>query len=288
MNRGVLLLALGNPLYSKLAYNLSVSLRHVSPDINITLIKAGDSLSHLTDIDKYFFNKKAECPVDYFTNNGAIDYLKAKLYLNKLTPYDETIFFDADMIFSPYKKVEQIFDELKDIDFTMANRGVTNEGGHSDWITISEIEQFYGFNKWYDLSSEFIYWKKSEQTDKIFNDAQEYYKDDLLNVKPFNGGKPDEPFFCLSLLKNDLPPHKLPYAPSYWEPANNNKRINSNDLWNNYYLLSIGGRVVGDRVKTIYDNIVQYYGYHRNVDVYKHSNGGLHNKSKVIKERQLI
>ena len=40
-----------------------------------------------------------------------------------ISPFDETIFLDVDMIWNPKKKPEDLFEELNNPDFTMCNEG---------------------------------------------------------------------------------------------------------------------------------------------------------------------
>ena len=285
--KGVVLLALGDPrVYSKYAYNLAVSIKQCSPETEITIVYNSGSLSHLDEIELFHFDRKIICPPSYYTTDGRTEYVKAKLYLDKLTPYEKTIFFDVDMVFSPYKKMNTLWSELDGLQFTMACRGESEvDAGQSAWVDLSEIKQYYGFTSWYDLSSEVIYFEKSDLVNKIFEDARTYYHQSVLNVREFAGGKPDEPFFCLSMLSNNIRPHLMPYKPSYWEYANGDKGkyINEQDLWNNYYLLSMGGKVPSPRIEKIYNNAMKYYGHNKGVGYYD----AIH-KGKFLTERSLI
>lgn len=285
--KGILLMALGDPrVYAYYAYNLAVSLKQCSPEVKIAIIYNGNSLTHLDSMELFHFDQKIVCPVEYYTHEGRTEYIKAKLYLNKLTPFEETLFLDADMVFSPYKKVQSIWDDLANIDFTMACRGMSDvDAGQSAWVNLSEVREYYGFDKWYDLSSEFIYFKDTPANEKLFEDARDFYNHELLNVREFAGGKPDEPFYCLAMLKNGIAPHKIPYKPSYWEYANgkNGTYIKEQELWNNYYLLSMGGKMTSNRIEVIYNNIMKYYAHHKGVGYYNAIQ-----KSKVLKERSLI
>jgi len=285
--KGVLLMALGDPrVYAYYAYNLAVSIKYCSPETNIAIVYNGNSLSHLNDIELFHFDKKILCPDEYFTHNGKTEYIKAKLYLDKLTPYEQTLFLDADMVFSPYKKMADLWNDFNNLNFTMACRGESEvDAGQSAWVDLKEVSMYYGFDKWYDLSSEVIYFNNTGLVDTLFDDARSYYNDVLLNVREFSGGKPDEPFYCLSMLKNNIAPHKVPYKPSYWEYANgkNGTFIKENDLWNNYYLLSMGGKMTSHRIEVIYNNIMKYYAHHKGVGYYNAIQ-----KSRILKERSLI
>jgi len=287
MEKGVLLIALGDPrVYAKYAYNLAVSIKQCSPETHITLLHDDNSLTHLSEMELFFFDKKIKCPVEYYTHNGKIEYVKSKLFLNLITPYKKTIYFDVDMIFSPYKKMADLWLDMDGIKFTIACRGESDtDAGQSAWVNLDEVVKYYGFKEWYDLSSEMIYFEACELTDTIFEQARGYYDQDVLTVREFAGGKPDEPFICLAMLNNGIKPHTIPYKPSYWEYANGDlgAYIKDQDLWNNYYLLSMGGRTPSPKIEKVYNNIVKYYGNNKGVTCY----GAVH-KGKYLKERKLI
>lgn len=121
--QGVLILALGNRMYVEKAFNLALSIRATSPTLHITLVHS-NNISELTVEQRFIFNKLIECNSDYYTlDDNTKSYIKAKLYLDKITPYKRTLFLDADMIMSPYKTLDTLFDQLKGKEFTMICRG---------------------------------------------------------------------------------------------------------------------------------------------------------------------
>ena len=101
--QGVLIIALGHRMYVEKAFNLALSIRATSPSMNITLVHS-NNLSELSAQQRFIFNKLIECKSEYYTlEDGTKSYIKAKLYLDKITPYKRTLYLDADMIMIPYK-----------------------------------------------------------------------------------------------------------------------------------------------------------------------------------------
>lgn len=265
-SRGVLIMAMGNPNWGKLAVNLAMSLRFTSPDIKITLAQAGNGASQLGEFGKTLFNNIIEIEPKYYTKEGRVEYLKAKLAMYKLSPYNETIFLDADMVWNPKRAIEGLFEELKDVDFTIANRSFTSlekdDVGDSFgvWSSPKHIKKVFNFKKgkYYNLSSEMVYFKKIKEVGKLFSDALKIYDKNNYNSRPFNGAIPDELPLTISMIKNDLYPHKDSYLPIYWESAAH-RNLEGGVLFAEFWAYSMGGAFTSPRMKKIYNNLVQYY-----------------------------
>ena len=157
-NRGVIILALGHAYWGRWAYNLAMSLKYTCPEIKITLLYCGNGITHIAD--RTLFDKVIEVPSKYYTTHGRVQYLKAKTALYKLSPYSETIYLDADMIWLPKKSIMKLFNELN-VDFTMANRSwmalesenLTDTFGV--WASPKHIKEVFKFKegRFYNLSS---------------------------------------------------------------------------------------------------------------------------------------
>jgi len=293
--KGVVLIASGHPYYSHMAYNLAVSIRDKS-QIPITLFHQGVGLSFLFDDQKSIFDLR-ELPYECVLEKGKEEHYKAKTCIYDLSPYDETIFFDADMIFSPYKKLDDLFTDLQNTDLQFACHGEKNmdENTFSEWVDLKEVHEKYGFTHWYDLSSEVIYFKKNDAVKKFFDDAKEYYSTHGLKLKQmqvagrepvtmFKSGTPDELPFSLSMEKNGIK-IDAPYFPSYWQPRYFTKITKDEDVWRNFYLLSAGGAYIQPNVKRMYDNRTKDNARRMGIN---HVPYQLVAKSNIMKERNLI
>lgn len=257
-------MALGHPYWGRLAYNLAMSIKFSSPGVDITVLFSEAALSHVTD--RAFFTAKL-VPVEYYTTNGRVCYLKAKTAVYKLSPYKETIFLDADTIWTPRRPITHLFDELKDIDFTMANRSFVELDSENPndsfgvWAKPGHIKELFGFKegRFYNLSSEMIYFKKKREVGKLFTDAGKYFDNKDIEHKNFNGGMPDELPFTISMIKNGLYPHIDNYAPIYWEAGHKPPRRLTTKEVNGEYAYSMGGNVAHPIMKKNYDIYVQFY-----------------------------
>lgn len=264
MKQGIIILALGHAYWGRWAYNLAMSIKYSSPDARITLLYCGDGKSQIQDTT--LFDKMIEVPSKYYVTDGRIEYMKAKTALYKLSPYKETIYLDADVIWINSKTINQLFDELKNINFTMANRSWMNLNqdilpeAFGVWASPSHIKDYFGFKegRFYNLSSEMIYFKKDKKVAKLFRDAFDLW-DVPINHRMFNGGMPDELPFTISMIKNNIYPHKDNYKPFYWESATQPpQRLTGADL-KAFYAYSMGGHIAHPIMLKTYNNYVQFY-----------------------------
>ncbi len=278
MSTGLLTIACKHAVYGRYAYNLAVSVKAWNPSTPISIIADEVGLSHLNESQRAIFDTIITPDYDDYNKEGKCLPLCLKYHLYKYTPYVTTIFIDADTIFSPFAMLGQVFKSLKDIDFTIANRGkVAPEKGFSQWLDAKAITAPY----WYDLSSEWIYFNKSDLSRKIFEGALHEYNKGTLMTRAFAGDKPDEPFFMLSMVAQDLHPHKSPYKPSYWYAAE--KYANAMQVKRGYLLFSIGGKMIPKQQKLIYDELCRNASHKSGLKTMP-----VYNKMSVLPERQVI
>ena len=259
MKKGILLIAVGNPYYGRLAYNLCISIK-ASENIPMALVYDDSAISHLSDEKRLFFDHLIKCPLEYKLQKGKNEWLKPKTFINELTPFKETIYLDCDMVWNPYKKPSEIFDRFAQSDFQIANRGYSKEvsgmAGFSLWADIAEIKQVHGISQYMDVSSEFIYFKSNAATKKIFTKAQKIFETDKVSYRTFAGGKPDEPSFAIAIEQLNVP-CETPFYPSFWHYHNVKRRVSRTEIVNNYYLISMGGAHLTTEMKQMYHDFTQ-------------------------------
>lgn len=271
-NFGIIIAALDSPYYGNYALQLAMSLKHTSPKVQIALLCNDAGKGHLTEDKLTVFDKIIKINKTAVTSNKRAATLKFKTYLYQISPFDTTLYLDADTIFLPKRSVYDMLNELpKGLDFTMQNRGFLDLEKATDlelnsrfniWASSKQIKDNHKFKKGhlYNLSSELIYFKKTKEVEKLFKDAQAYFDKPGVDFENFNGSVPDELPFCLSMIKNDLYPHAPNYRPFYWE-AFDKKRLllKPNLLYQQYFGVSFGGNFQEPFIKKFYDNLARYY-----------------------------
>ncbi len=261
MEKGVVLLALGNPFYGNYAVQLARSIKFVDPNVSISILYAGNVLSH--NRHTLPFDHQIVVPSEYYMTDGLPDYIKAKTFIYDLSPYKKTIFIDADVIWLPQKPITELFNEFENLIITFANRGRERlseaKNGFIHWADPAEIRRVYGNEGWlYNLASELIYFTKCKQVKAFFKEAQKAYVDPLIPYKQFGTHLPDELAFEIAMIKTGLEPHKSPFIPFYWEQFER-RFLPVHEMYKNYYGYSLGGNVNTGQVANIYNNLANHY-----------------------------
>jgi hypothetical protein len=296
MTKGIVLLAMGHSNYGEMAHTLTASIRYSDKDTPIHLVYTASAIRGLTEEKRKLFTSMAECPREIYHHEGKNKYIRTKLFLYDLSPFDTTIVLDVDMILFKVP-VSKIFDELSAVDFTMINEGYLNEESeltnkkYSFWADPEAIRVAYmdepGFmtGKLYMNRSEFMYFKKCESNHKFFELAKQIFDSPRTFVTEFANTIPDEFAFNVAGRILHHYPHKDRYCPIFWPYMHKDKHgINKYD---GYYGYSIGGRVTADDVKSTYNTIAKYYfkqmGLRGPYQLVKHQD-----KMNYLPERQKI
>lgn len=306
--KGVVLIAAGMPLYTHYAANLAMSIRDHS-GIPIVLFTEGAGINYLFQDQKDLFTDILELPVEFYMTIDGPRYVKAKLHLYDLSPFDETLFLDVDMIFSDTrlsgKKIEDLFkeNEKREIQFACRGEKKMQEGIRSEWVNLTEVKNIHGFDHWYELSSEVIYFKKGETAQKVFDTAIQYYDNPGMGIKrwvienghakleekanaiaEFAGGIPDEVPFSMALEKTGVK-IQAPYLPSYWQPQYFAKLIPDAEVQRRFPLVSIGGAALQPNTKRIYNTLVKHYA---SKTIHNRTYWAVAKKDVLKKERRFI
>ena len=246
MTKGILLIALGRPQYGNLAANLAASIRYTS-DIPIHVVYTEGSLSHLSKEHLSLFTSTAICPPEIYKGDKK-EYIRAKTHMYDLSPFDETIFLDVDMVILPGKNMADELAKLSEIcDFTMETRGYADlseqqPDNKSFWCNVNELKEAYNVveGRFYNLHSEFVFFKKCDENEIFFEEVKKQYDHPLVEVRKFDNGLPDEFAFSTAMMLLQYYPHLDNFIKIYWD------RMDGHIDWNtkvipNYIGFSLGG-----------------------------------------------
>lgn len=263
MNKGVILLAVGHPYYGDYAMQLCRSIKAVCPTAVVALAHGDGGGGHVNAKNNPF-DFLIDIPHEYMYTNGMKDYLKTKTCLYDLSPFKESMFLDADMIWCPQKPIELLFEQFKDIKFTISNRGSIPieeaKEGFIHWASPKVIMEKYGIKNGllYNLASELIYWKKDKKVKALFDVAKDVFEKPLIEFKKFGHSMPDELAFEIAILKTKIYPHAGPFIPFYWEHSER-RLLRVKEIYENYFAYSIGGNIVTKTCATIYNALASHY-----------------------------
>lgn len=264
VSRGVILLALGYPNYGNWASQLAASI-HYTSETETVLLTDGKGNSEIAPQYLKHISKVITVPEECYTKDGMSNYLKAKTYLYDLSPFDETIFLDADMIWLPYKPITELFEQFKDIDYTMISRSdgpiETENNTLIHWAKPSEILETYpnvAGKHLYNLSSEFIYFKKNKRIKAFFELVKQFYIDPKVHYRDFGLQVPDELAYTLAMLHSDVKPHQNVFVPIYWE-VHQRRRLPLTEMYNQFYGYSIGGNSTDPITANTFNDLAKMY-----------------------------
>jgi hypothetical protein len=297
--RGVLLIAVGNPEYGRMAFNLLLSIRATEPDMAIALVHNHSSITHLNEQQQKLFTHLIECDASLLVHNNKPAYVKPKCWAYDLTPFDQTLFLDADTLLMPERRLSQLMDQLADVDFTIKNTGRyhiasnTHEGneqyGYGGWENnnLPTLAALYGLEAgiFWQVQGEVFWFKKSKAAEKIFHQAKKAWTHQKAFLKGGFGGQTmnDELAFIIALAYVDYSLHQRPWVPTYWWLLEKGQ-LNRREVMDSFWLLSAGGNNVPEKIESFYNDIAKKAAFDTGARIWFK----LKRKSTYLQERKLF
>ena len=253
--KGILIIATGNPYYGRMALNLCVSIKAVE-DFPVAIAISGASLSHLSEKEKSVFDEIIEAP----DTKG----VGAKVKMYDLSPFEKTLYIDADNIWLPMRKPSDFFKSLEGVDFAIPiqgkislNDGVnTLRNDYTIWGDVGQIMAAYELKELFQMRTEIIYFIRSEKMEKFFEMVKAIYEKPKTETVEFGGSVPDEYAFNIAAAITETLPYSENWQPAYWRALKRGERIpNVADLYTDYVVLSTGGLRQTPEIERLYNNI---------------------------------
>lgn len=302
MDKGVVIVALGHPNYLLMAVRLISTLRYSDKEVGISLIH--DNPAALNDrfraiITTYNINL-IQCPHEYyhtqFEGQELTEYAKAKTYLYQLSPYERTIYVDADSVWFK-RPISQLFAELESEELNFQCRGRFEMQGewqclwNSGQGGLKAIREHWKIkdNRFiYETQSSFIYFKKGKIAKKYFETAAKIYEEMPIPYHKWGGGRgiPDELPFNIATAVCKVEFKTFPFTPLvFWDYFRNRK----DEVFKNHYGLSMAGSKIptGSWVFQLYEDMVKL-ARQRNQNLLRTLPVSYENKSKYLAERKAL
>lgn len=245
--------ACGHSLYGRYAYNMALSVKAVDRSFPIVVVHSENSLSHVSADRRWVFDQMILLP-------GSSGF-GVKLELDLLSPFEETLYCDVDMAWMPKRSPHELFDEMRDVEFTSITEGHTEDKSQKYyfWADPDEIKSKYQIEgKLYQWRSEVMYFKKTDKVKEMFALARTIHASPGLDsVIKFGTQVPDELSLIIATAKLGIEPHEYKWCPAMWPRLHGNNYGNPVDLYNKYYLLSCGGNYATGDLKRLYNAILK-------------------------------
>lgn len=269
MKYGVVIIALGYPLYGNAAFNLALSLKHTSPDVPIALVFEPNSISKLTKRELTYFDHFIELPESFYTVDGKKQYQRAKLCVNLVTNHkdigwDYTIYMDADNMWFD-KPVTWLFGQLCKRDFYIGCNGNYNVAtnkytntGYTYWAAKDDVKsvcRYHNIEKSLPQTiSGFLYFKNGPKADETFRKAREVYDDPKAPTITWANGKPDEYCMNIALGQEDYTQEEAHIF--YFDKINGSLREDA--VKQRFWGFATGGNSVNSRLVHWFNQRVNY------------------------------
>jgi hypothetical protein len=254
---GILLIGMGKN-YSKMAYNMALSIKRKEPNLQIAIITDETDTSILEVFDHII-----EPELDDYLEGVQFNPFKLKTFIYNYSPFDKTIYLDVDGICLTK------FDKLFEHDFLIQEVARYNSENWDKcamvWVRKANkhlkdiyeayklpLETFYP-----EYNSSFILFSKSAKNKKYFKQVQKNYMDRKLDFKPIGGRYPDELAFNLASAQLNHYSDNEKIKPIYfqWE----NKTLPLGDIEKKYNFLGMAGGHHSNRLKHIYEITVKQF-----------------------------
>lgn len=256
VSRGIIIIATGNIEYGRYAVNLAASIK-CNSDIPIAVFTDGAAAVAVNERARLF---------DTISQAPSMEPLRLKLMLDELSPFDHTVFLDADTVIIPGKSLDPLFHDselqigVRD-SFPLSERFGFDGTSRMQWLPdfdVTTIECMSEDPTFYNLSSEVISFRKGELSSAIFEESLWWYDNPPKGYKRFGKSVPDELPLQMAVLRNDVK-MQSPWLPSYWYRTGGRHMTPADLMSSDYVVYSLGGSQVDPSQRAIYENWTHNY-----------------------------
>lgn len=288
MKYGIVIVALGYDLYGNCAYNLALSLKAYDSNIRVCLLFSRDAIQHLKAEETNVFDQLIELPESEYMINGKPQYQRSKLVVNKYTPYDFTLYMDADNIWVPEKKPSFLLGELIHQDFTIGmngnynvRTGLKSKNNYTYWGEPDKICKYFQIKNTLPqtVSGFYAFWKNAK-TDSLFDLARKVYDDPKAPTITWANGKADE--YCFNVAMGILGWEQAPFHVFFFDKINGN--LSPDEIYKGFWGVATGGHKVKENIIQLYNRLVNKYSL-RLGKITRHYHV---NKIEVVPERKVF
>lgn len=259
--QGILLIAIGDPFYKEMAYNMALSLRVAGWD-NITLL-TDDGGRHYSYEQRKAFAGFVTSDPSHYEEEMLLNAFKLKTFINHYTPYEETLYLDCDGLYFYEKPIRNLFAKLAYCDFQMHEVGRytkdTADKCNMVWVKLPELWKTYHLSDdavYTETNSSFIWWKKTTANDKFFFEAQNAYNNRKLSFTKIGRFFPDELAWNYALCKTGINGKIEKFRPIYFDYEAG--KLEEAEISKHFDFIGLAGGYINRGVIRYYNNLVKY------------------------------
>jgi hypothetical protein len=231
-SRGIVVLAVGRPVFGRLAAMLAATIRVHSPEVPIALLYQPSALTELDSAHLDLFDYHILVPDSAIFEKK--QYQLCKLHAWELSPFQQTLFVDADTVWLPFTAPAEALDfaannyacyQFQTYGFCAPPdyaKSTTNI--YTYWEPPSGLALYLDFKgKFYCASSTIFWFDRSVKSKKLFEfcrRVKELFISGRMKIRPqnHNGQYPDELIFnCAMALNGHDQAFEEDYKPVYFQ-----------------------------------------------------------------------
>jgi len=294
---GILLIAVGHPIFGELAANCAMSLKANNCPYPVALASMPCALQTLpTGHLDGLFDRHLSVP-NWVTlgEDGHRQWVKVKQYLDVISPFEKTLYIDADSLLLPNKSIESVMKLLSLFPFHPMIYGWGNmDSGDASvnyfWLNeqkdLKKLKSTFKLkgNRVYATNTSLVYFDRSKQSETVFKTVREVAANYPEYATSWRDGVPDEFLYMIGMCKAGIKTHIVPCIPAYIEVMERgilrNKQVQPMHIQKNYKMISMVG-TCGDSSLQVYHNSLKsyvtklnkekYFAYRTKDDYIKHN-----------------
>jgi Nucleotide-diphospho-sugar transferase len=174
INRGVIYCATNHVFFLEAALISAIALRQLNPEIPVTILCDASTYQVLPLEDVGIKLIKVSMEADRNKSLGFVSR-NLKTQLAKITPYQETLYIDSDML--PLKSIAQIWNYLSEADLAMVHDELPTIA-QCDHIAKEELDYTMGIlpGSTLQFNCGFMLWRNNEKTQALFDQWQQEWQ----------------------------------------------------------------------------------------------------------------
>jgi hypothetical protein len=274
-SQGVVFLALGDRIYGRMAFNACLSIKANCPHLKTAILYEESAVVDLKPAHWRMFDTKSVCPTEYYIYDNKKSYFRAKTRLYDFTPFDKTLWLDADTIIHTGKgsEIMAIFDSDKDycaqtynlLNCDTGKRIVESTFPDNLWhpLNNSLVEKYELQGKVLpQINSSFMYFVKNERMKDFFDEVKRLWAQGINAVRTWRQDFPDEFFFHIAGARLGVQTDPVPFVPLYGDhefKVAYNGWIGAEAVQTRHIGTMLYGLNPPNHIVSIYNNLVKRY-----------------------------
>jgi hypothetical protein len=257
LSKGILLIGLGVE-YTKLAYNLTKSIKKHNPDLPICCLTDITNPELLDVFDKVI----KPAPFHYLEDGIVFNPFKLKTYIYDYSPFQETIYLDVDAVC--LKDISSLFSNFKIQEVGRFSKETISESDCVWFKKDIDIFSLYNLeNDYPEYNSSFVSFNKSSINESYFDLVKKMYSDRRFEFTAIGRCYPDEMAFGIASSKMEHYSDSISSPIAFWWYLKN-KNASLSEVVDNYYFIGLAGGHIKGRFLGYYHVLIKQLSPHWN------------------------